>query len=192
MSISPDIEIFERYGMTLRRLAEADIEMLRNWRNAPGISCRMTTQQYITPAAQKAWFDSIKDRDDAYYFITCHKGIPGGYACIKNIDWDKRCGEPGGFSYITDGEGCASLPYVFYGALAMYDLFFEELQLNSTYIHVLSDNRSALRFNRSLGYVHVPDKDKDGVKYFTLTKADYFIARDALLKTLSLIGTNEV
>ena len=45
-----------KYGITLKKLALEDIEMIREWRNSPKIRAIMQNYEYITKEKQLAWF----------------------------------------------------------------------------------------------------------------------------------------
>ena len=61
-----------------------DIEILRKWRNDPKISSLMLRQngEYITKEQQLKWYDSIKDKTDALYYMAFVDEIAVGYFCF--------------------------------------------------------------------------------------------------------------
>ncbi len=65
--------IIKKYGITLERLTEADIELVRQHRNSELIRRRMFYQNQITEEEQKKWFAKINN-DLNYYFLILHKG----------------------------------------------------------------------------------------------------------------------
>lgn len=180
---------FTKYDLTLSRLKESEIEMLRQWRNAPEIAGQMKIQngKEITKEEQKAWFESIKDRDDAFYYLYYYGGKPtGGYACIKNIDWQNGTGEPGGFSYnaikgfieLEDPKG------TYFGSFLLYDFCFDIMGLKKLNIEVKDTNKKALRFNKLLGYKRNEEHDNGEFLAFCLNKDDYIANRDKILKSI--------
>ncbi len=62
-----------KYGITLNRLREDDIELLRQWRNSPQINQFMEYRGNITPEMQRDWFRSV-DNFDNFYFIIEYQG----------------------------------------------------------------------------------------------------------------------
>jgi hypothetical protein len=60
--------ILKQYGVTLTRIQEKDIELIRYWRNQSDIVNFMEYKNYIFPEAQKKWFASIDNKLN-YYFI---------------------------------------------------------------------------------------------------------------------------
>ena len=79
----------EKYGVVLDRLAEGDIEMVRQWRNSPAISQFMVYRDHITPEMQSSWFASLDPERDLH-FIVRYSGNACGLADIKAVDWDQK------------------------------------------------------------------------------------------------------
>ena len=61
--------IVEQYGVTYSRVTEADIELIRHWRNQPFIRDTMQFKEYITPEMQKKWFERINNKYNYYFLI---------------------------------------------------------------------------------------------------------------------------
>ena len=59
--------IVRKYGITLRRLALEDIELVRQKRNSQEIRQVMHFKDEITPEMQLKWFESINNFEN-YYF----------------------------------------------------------------------------------------------------------------------------
>ena len=59
--------IINQYGVTLKRVEEQDIELIRKWRNYPSIRKQMGYQKIITKKRQKEWFRKINNKYN-YYF----------------------------------------------------------------------------------------------------------------------------
>jgi len=60
--------VLKQYGVTLTRIDEANIELVRYWRNQSDIINFMEYKNYITPSNQKKWFASVNNKWN-YYFI---------------------------------------------------------------------------------------------------------------------------
>ena len=117
------------YGVTLRRLTEDKIEMIRNWRNDPKIAQYMEYKEYISPEMQKKWFDKINN-DNNYYFLIVVDNKEIGLINIRDIDYEKREGE--GRIYIYDDEYLNS-DISFRSVLLLFDFGFEKLGLEVHY-----------------------------------------------------------
>ena len=76
---------FRKYGITLTRLREDDIELVRKWRNSPGIQQYMEYREFITEEMQKKWFESINNLQN-FYFIIEYENKKIGLINTSNID----------------------------------------------------------------------------------------------------------
>lgn len=164
------------YGISLVRLTEDKIEMVRQYRNDPKISQYMEYRDYITPEMQSRWFKKV-DNIYNYYYIIQYQGKEIGLIDIRDIDYDKKCGEPGIFIWDDDYLN-TDIP--FRAIFALLDFGFEQLQLTNYIIHVLSDNKRAIKFNLALGYQI--SKNQEGIynQEYTLEKDAYYEHRDKL------------
>ncbi len=181
-----EIDKFQRYGITLSRLRESEIQMLRAWRNSSlNINeMRLQAGKIISADEQIKWFNSIKDKDDAFYFIAYQNSKPIGYNAIKNIDYVKKCGEPGG---LYNPEIYDISPFTRYARIAVAnDFYFEKLGLDFTYIFVKNSNKKAIRLNSLIGYKADLSKNDGNFLYFRLEKNEYFVRRDKMLKALKI------
>lgn len=156
--------VIEKYGVTLRRLTEDKIEMVRCWRNDPKIQQYMFYKEYITPEMQKKWFERINNENNYYYIIEL-EGKEIGLANIKDINWEKKEGEAGIFIYddnYLDGV------FSYQISLAMSYVEFTLLGLNRITAVVRKDNKRALDYNLSLGAKVIPNEspESDVVRIF--------------------------
>jgi len=148
------------YGVTLRRLTHDKIEMLRQWRNDPKIQQYMVYREYITPEMQETWFQKINN-DHNFYFIIEYEGREVGMINIKDVNYEKKTGEPGQFMYVDD---LLDSDVSMRASLCLMDFVWNVLGLESMYIHVVASNKRALQYNLLIGYEIVNDeKDRDDV-----------------------------
>lgn len=144
--------ILTGYGVTLRRLTHDKIEMLRQWRNDPKIQQYMIYREYITPEMQETWFQKINN-DHNFYFIIEYEGREVGMINIKDVDYEKKTGEPGQFIY---DDGLWNSDVAMRASLCFGDFAWDILGLESMYIHVVASNKRALQYNLLFGYEVVP------------------------------------
>lgn len=161
--------VLTNYGVTLSRLTENEIEMVRNWRNAPKIQATMQYRDYITPEMQKAWFERINNAQN-YYFVVEYKGEKIGLINVKDIDYTKKCGESGVFIY-EDKYLATDIAYRAH--LVLFDFIYEVVGLDYTYSHILPGNPKAYRFVEFLGAKRQKEQCTDSVLYYTLLAEDY-------------------
>lgn len=140
------------YGVILRRLTHDKIEMLRQWRNDPKIQQYMIYREYITPEMQEAWFKKINN-DHNFYFIIEYEGREVGMINIKDVDYEKKTGEPGLFIY---DDNLLNSDVGMRASLCFNDFVWNTLNLESLYIHVVASNKRAMAYNYLLGYEIVP------------------------------------
>lgn len=154
------------YGVTLRRLTHDKIEMLRQWRNDPKIQQFMIYRDYITPEMQEKWFERINN-DNNFYFIIEYEGREVGLINIKDVDYEKKTGEPGMFLY---DDNLWNLDVGMRASLCHSDFVWDTLGLETMYIHVLASNTRALQYNLLFGYEVVPGYEQEENKMLIITR----------------------
>lgn len=172
--------VIEKYGIRLRKLDnEADVEMVRQWRNSEEVKQYMFFKDYITPEMQKKWFAGI-DNERNYYFIIEYQGEKIGLTNLKDVSLEDKKAEAGIF--IVEEKYRTSLAGV-QATAALLDFAFEELMLNDVQSHILPQNIAAISFNKGLGFkLKHPEEH-----LYQLTKEDYHIKKVKIQKVLSKI-----
>ncbi|WP_042165717.1 GNAT family N-acetyltransferase [Paenibacillus gorillae] len=157
------------YGVKLKRLQHNDIEMVRNWRNDPKVSMYMEYREYISQEMQEKWYSNLNENEN-FYFIIEFEGQDIGLTEIKKISFDNNCGETGMF--IADEKYLNStIPYQV--VFALVDFAFYELKLSYLNAYILTDNRRAIRFNKSLGFVLESQQEDSYKQLYKLYKSNY-------------------
>lgn len=143
----------EAFGLILRRVRHADIEMLRQWRNSEAVNQWLVFRGHITQEMQETWFSKLKP-DQQYYYVVESNGRKLGLVNIKNVE--NGSGEGGIFiadeSDQDHGVGLRAM-------LAMYDFGFLTLGLKEITAHILSTNKRAVRVNQAIGAVRDPGQE---------------------------------
>lgn len=173
-----------KYGITLSRLAEEDLEMLREKRNADHIQRYMEYRDYITPEKQIEWFHSINNNENLYFIIN-YKGKPRGLINSKNIEWNPLRSEAGLF--IWDQELWNTQIPAFSTLILLEIAFFVD---NAEYsmCQVLSDNPRAQNFNKQLGYELLPDQENIYNQHYTLTREKFFRKTAKIIKAAETVS----
>lgn len=176
-----------KYGVTLKRLCEEDLELLRTWRNSDFVQQRMEYREEITPEMQMKWFQSINNPDN-YYYIIIHEGKKIGLINEKGFDrFGDKTSESGIF--LADPAYQFSLIPVFC-SLILLEMSFFFLGGRESYIHVLKDNKLAISYNKKLGYVLCPGQEHiENQKYVLTRKA--FIEKTRKLRKAALKISNQ-
>lgn len=174
----------EGYQITMRPVAEGDLDMLRCWRNDPQISQQMISQDEITAEQQLAWFKRIENDASQKHFIIHYKGTPIGSANIKTrgightLETAKAI-EPG--LYIAD-EKYRNNILAFAPTLLINDYCFYTLGVSTLKAVVKASNHAAINYNRKLGYQ--VEKEGDLVE-ISLNEEDYLSCTRQLKGLLS-------
>jgi len=171
----------KKYGITLTRVTHNKIELLRNWRNDPKISQYMEYRDYITPEMQERWFEKINN-DKNYFFIIEFDKKEIGLGNIKDIDYQKKCGEGG--IYIYDDQYLNS-DVSFRAALCGNDWFFEQLKMDYQIIHILKTNKRAIQYNTVLGFKLQACQENVENQLYHLTKENYYKKREFIRRLLN-------
>ena len=161
--------IIKKYGITLERLTEADIELVRHHRNSELIRRRMFYQKQITEEEQKAWFSRINN-DLNYYFLILHKGKKIGLT-HGNIDSYEEGISHGGIFIWEPTAMQSHLPIV--ASVCATDLIFFLVKMKKSYAEVRADNKIALEYNQKFGYKIVPELSDSEKFVLELTPENY-------------------
>jgi len=162
--------IVRKYGITLRRLKEEDIELVRQKRNSSAIRNTMYYREEITPEMQKKWFDSINNKNNGYFIIEV-EGKKIGLIHGKNLDFEKRICEGGIFIWDEAYIG-GFIPSL--ASVIMNDWTFYMINFNAIYAKIMVDNPTAISYNKLMGYQPCEPQNKDEeVQWMILTKASY-------------------
>jgi len=159
----------EKYGITLRRLTEEDIELVRHHRNSEFIRLKMFYQKIISSEEQKKWFASINN-DWNYYYLIDYKGKTVGMVHGTILSYEERTARGG--ILIWDKLALNShLPVI--ASICVNDLTFLIMEMKVTTAEMRSDNKIAIAYNLSLGYTMLEEYVDEGKIIMELTKENY-------------------
>ncbi len=188
--------ILKQYGVTLTRIQEKDIELIRYWRNQSDIVNFMEYKNYIFPEAQKKWFASIDNKLN-YYFIIEFENKKIGLINVKNYDRIAGFGEGGIF--IWDKNYIGSFVAVFSSLCLLNFMLLKVNVCSKSRVRILSNNDRAIHYNKLLGYKLLQDQEKEINQLYELDVKDYLLmgeklnkAAQALADDTSLIYYGEV
>ena len=154
-----------KYGITLNRLRQEDLELVRQKRNSEEVSRFMEFREEITPEMQQKWFEGINNFENFYYIIE-YKGQKIGLLNDKNMDWNARTSESGMF--LWDESYINTLVPVL-ASLCLLELGFYYLEWKTSFIHVLRDNQKAIEYVSSLGYTLAEGQENTDNQLYYLT-----------------------
>ena len=148
---------------TLRPLQEADLSLVRQWRNHPDVRRYMYTQHEIAEAEHQAWFRRSQENPRRHLMLAESNDHPFGFVSIQLEDAESHRAT-WGFYLAPDaqrgggqGLGLAALAYTF-GQLGLHKLCGE----------ALATNQRSLTFHERLGFTresHLRDHHFDGHTY---------------------------
>lgn len=172
--------IISGYGLTLERIQEADLELLRTKRNSPEVSNFMVHKEEITPEQQKEWFLKIDNPNNNYFMIRVGEAKVGVISGAE-IDWNTMITGNGGLFFWDTSYWGTNFPL--YAALLLTDFSFL-LQFKKTRVRVLRNNSRAISFNQSLGYELIGGQENLELQTYELTEDRYSAATAKFKKIL--------
>lgn len=135
-------------NIRLSLITEADLEMMRHWRNADHVNREMEFREIIDSESQQRWFNEL-DKKTNFYFRLDVDDEPTGILNLKNIDWINKTAEAGVF--IGNELNLGTISPVL-AVMIMMDFAFEILGIKQLHAKVADSNANAIEFNRQLGY----------------------------------------
>ncbi|MDX9905781.1 MAG: GNAT family N-acetyltransferase [Bacteroidales bacterium] len=176
-----------KYGITLRRLRERDIELVRTWRNSQQISQFMEYREQITPEMQREWFKSVDNFDNFYYIIE-YQGEDIGLINSSKIDWRDVSSEGGIF--LWDEKYYETFVPV-WASLCLLETSFFILGASGSVIKTLMDNERARKLNQHLGYELQPGQDEVYNQVYVMTAESFRHHAAKLIKAARLMAGND-
>lgn len=161
--------IIKKYGITLSRITEKDIELIRKKRNSSFVKRHMIYRETITSDMQKKWFKSVNN-DRNVYFLILHGKKKIGLTNSANINWKRKSAEGGIFLWESEYVGT---PIPLIASLISFELFFNVFKLKYCYIKVLKDNQNAIRFNEMFGFKRLGENEGENYYDYCLFSGDY-------------------
>lgn len=180
-----------QYGVTLKRITEEDIELLRYWRNQQSVKMFMDYREYITPEMQKKWFASVSNKFN-YYFIIEFEGKKVGLINAKDFSYENGFGEGGIF--IWDQDYINSFAAVFSTLCVLNFVFFKVKLCKLSRARILKDNDRAIHYNQLIGYKLLPNQEDVVNQLYELTQEDYIKNATKLNKAAEMLnnGNGEI
>lgn len=131
---------------TLHPLTEADLPLVRAWRNHPDVRCQMFNNHEIGEDEHRAWFASQQADATRRLWVFRRDGQPLGFVHLNNV-------RPGGESewgfYAAPGAPRGTGGALGRAALARA---FQDEALHKVCGKVLATNTASLAFHRRLGF----------------------------------------
>lgn len=132
---------------TIRRMTEADLELVLSWRNHPDVRRYMYTGHEITLENHTRWFSEVSKDAKRHLLIYQDRSIPMGFINIHEIasggiaDWGFYAA-PNSPKGTGRSLGNAALRYA-----------FTEVGLHKLCGQVIAFNERSIKFHQSLGFL---------------------------------------
>lgn len=176
-----------KYDITLSRLKEEDIELVRKWRNSQQIRQFMEYRKEITPEMQKKWFESINDFYN-FYFIIEYEGEKIGLINTSKANYENQSSEGGIF--LWDEKHYESFVPV-WASLLLLEINLFLFDARKSYIKTLRDNERAKKLNTHLGYELMEGQDKEFNQEYVLTRENFVKKSTKLIKAASMLASDK-
>ena len=128
---------------------DAEIELVRNWRNSDNIRKYMYNDYIITKTEHQNWIKKLKTEDSNKAWLIKYDKKPVGLIYLSNID-NKNKNTDWGF-YIADesvrGKGVGS-----HSLRKLMNYVFEEMGFNKMHTKVLGNNPIAMKLYEKFGF----------------------------------------
>ena len=178
---------YTKFGITIVRLKEEDIEMVRQWRNSPQIVERYEYREYITPEMQKEWFKSISNLSN-FYFVIIYKDEKIGVINGKNIDWKNKTLESG---ILIPDEKWRNTFVPSIVSIMLTEMFFKIFGWDYCSAHILKTNLQAIQYNKSLGYELCEGQEDVENQLYIIRKEVFEEKSKKLIKALTVIADGD-
>lgn len=131
----------------LRSIADDELELMREWRNAPAVRQNMYTQHEISAEEHQKWWALMLGRSDHQYFMYEYRGKPSGIVAFTNIDSTSSNSTWAFYAAEAAPKGTGSrMEY-----LAL-EYAFKKLKLQKLSCEVLAYNSPVIKLHQKFGF----------------------------------------
>ncbi|AFM12269.1 GNAT family N-acetyltransferase [Turneriella parva] len=163
-----------QYGIQLRRMTEADKEMVRVGRNKEFVRNNHVYREIISIEQHETWFREVSS--PLHYILIIHyHDRDVGIVIVKDFLPDRMVPRCGAFIWDEDYIG-TKVPIL--SILIALDFFFYNVGISGTESVVLKSNSAAIKMNQFFGFEFT---ERDSESYnITMDKKTYMANRDRL------------
>jgi UDP-4-amino-4,6-dideoxy-N-acetyl-beta-L-altrosamine N-acetyltransferase len=131
----------------LRHIADDELELMREWRNAPEVRVNMYTQHEIGREEHLTWWEKTKACADQKYFMFEMAGTPTGIAAFTGIDIKSQNAAWAFYASPMAPRGTGSKM-----EFLMLEYAFCTLQLHKLFCEVLAFNTPVINLHQKFGF----------------------------------------
>lgn len=129
------------------QLSPPESEMILENRNHPDIRKYMYNDNLISKEEHLNFINSLKDKNDRFYWVVYRYNVPIGVVNLTDIDSENKSGEVGYYLFVSSqGKGMGKTMLE-----SFHSLLFDTMELNQTHMWV-ENNNSALFLDLKIGY----------------------------------------
>lgn len=145
-------------------LSRDELLMILKERNHPDVKKWMFTNDDILENDHFSFVDSLKNRNDAYYWLMEYHGVPIGVLSLIHIDYDLEEGEAGYYLFASQQNSGIGLDMQFY----YKKLFFNHFGMRNLPGTIMWGNSNAYQMSLFLGAVVDNTIEQNGRKYIVM------------------------
>ena len=138
----------------LRLLAAEDLPLTLRWRNRDEVRRWFFHADKITSQQHLQWFEQYQERDDDFVFViedVRNNYRPVGQVALYHLDREKSIAE---FGRLMIGEPDAlGKGFARAATVSVLEFGFKQLDLDTIYLDVYSNNKNAISLYRYVGFV---------------------------------------
>lgn len=168
---------------TFETVNNSNLQVLLQFRNSPVLRNYMVHKDEITLEQQQKWFAGL-DHELNFYFLVKWQGNYVGYTLLKNINFEKKTGEPGTF-LIHEELHESSLAALF--MLSFLDICYYFFEIEYFFGNVLSTNNRALANYRIFQPDYVSASPNGELLLQSTADFNYPKATEKIRKALSVL-----
>lgn len=131
----------------LRSIADDELEMMREWRNALSVRNNMYSQHEISREEHLNWWAKTRTRTDQKYFMYEMAGVPSGIAALTGIDTQGKNSAWAFYASPMAPKGSGSKM-----EFLMLEHAFGTLQLHKLFCEVLAFNTPVINLHKKFGF----------------------------------------
>jgi UDP-4-amino-4,6-dideoxy-N-acetyl-beta-L-altrosamine N-acetyltransferase len=131
----------------LRSIDDDELELMREWRNAPAVRANMYTQHEISHDEHLAWWAKARVRTDQKYFMYSIADVPTGIAAFTHVDTQSQNATWAFYASPIAPKGTGGKM-----EFLMLEYAFGTLQLHKLCCEVLAFNTSVIKMHQKFGF----------------------------------------
>ncbi|MEK5257114.1 GNAT family protein [Paenibacillus sp. FSL F4-0125] len=149
--------------IVLTPIGEDDIELMRDWRNAPINQTSFLTNSYIEAEQQRLWYQKyLGKEDDIMFIINDITGATTKIGMVGLYDVNTELGTAEFGRFLIGEPSARGKGLGFTVTLLLCKFGFEQLKLNEIRLEVLGENSIAHTIYSKVGFLPQGQYYKDG------------------------------